>query len=287
MSDAPRKFGHHADHANGRAPLAAALELAWQYVAFYFALAALATVCLAWCPFAWVLRFTLSADAGRRVGRAVVQRIWSGYFALLRALGACRFDLSELDSLNDQPAMILAPNHPCLLDALLIASRVPDACCVMKGDVAGNVFLGAGALLAGYIVNDTPVGLIRAAVAELKRGGPLLLFPEGTRTENDSVNPLKGGIALIAARAQVPVQTLIIETDSGFLGKGWQIFRKPELPITYRVTLGRRFAPPKRDHAALQAFIGELQRFYAGELDHRHERAHVEPAFEKRTADSR
>ncbi|AQH04209.1 acyltransferase (plasmid) [Burkholderia sp. KK1] len=259
MSDAHRKIGG--------ADAKLSLESVWQGAAFYFALAVLALVCLAWFPFALILRAVLSVDAGRRVGRAVVQRVWHLYFALLRTLGACRFDLSELDSLAGEPAMILAPNHPCLLDALLIASRVPDTCCVMKGDVAGNVFLGPGALLAGYIVNDTPVGLIRAAVAELQRGSPLLLFPEGTRTESAAVNPLKGGIALIAARAQAPVQTLIIETDSGFLGKGWQIFRKPALPITYRVTLGRRFAPPGRDHAALQAFIGELQRFYAGELD--------------------
>jgi len=263
MSDAHRKIGG----AGERISLGRALESAWQCVAFYFALVVLALVCLAWFPFAWILRRVLSADTGRRVGRSVVQRVWQGYFVLLRTLGACRFDLSELDSLAGQSAMILAPNHPCLLDALLIASRVPDTCCVMKGDVAGNVFLGPGALLAGYIVNDTPVGLILAAVAELQRGSPLLLFPEGTRTEHASVNPLKGGIALIAGRAQVPVQTLIIETDSGFLGKGWQIFRKPALPITYRVTLGRRFAPPGRDHAALQAFIGELQRFYAGEVD--------------------
>ncbi|SAK78176.1 lysophospholipid acyltransferase family protein [Caballeronia ptereochthonis] len=263
MSDAHRKIGGAGDKPS----LFGALESAWQCVAFYFALVVLAFVCLAWLPFAWALRRVLSVDAGRRVGRSVVQRVWHMYFVLLRTLGACRFDLSGLDSLAGQSAMILAPNHPCLLDALLIASRVPDTCCVMKGDVAGNVFLGPGALLAGYIVNDTPVGLIRAAVAELRRGSPLLLFPEGTRTERASVNPLKGGIALIAARAQVPVQTLIIETDSGFLGKGWQIFRKPALPITYRVTLGRRFAPPGRDHAALQAFIAELQRFYAGELD--------------------
>jgi 1-acyl-sn-glycerol-3-phosphate acyltransferase len=263
MSDAHRKIGG----AGEKVSLAGALESAWQCVAFYFALVVLALVCLAWCPFAWILRRVSSADAGRRVGRTAVQRVWHGYFALLRTLGACRFDLSELDALAGQPAMILAPNHPCLLDALLIASRVPDTCCVMKGDVAGNMFLGPGALLAGYIVNDTSVGLVRAAVAELQRGSPLLLFPEGTRTANLSVNPLKGGIALIAARAQAPVQTLIIETDSGFLGKGWQIFRKPALPITYRVTLGRRFAPPARDHAALEAFIAELQRFYAGELD--------------------
>lgn len=264
MSDAHRKFG---DGVAGGLSVAGALESAWQCVAFYFALVVLALVCLAWFPFAWVLRRVLNVDAGRRAGRAAVQRVWHGYFVLLRTLGVCRFDLSELDALAGQPAMILAPNHPCLLDALLIASRVPDACCVMKGDVAGNIFLGPGALLAGYIVNDAPVGLIRAAVAELQRGSPLLLFPEGTRTGNASVNPLKGGIALIAARAHVPVQTLIIETDSGFLGKGWQIFRKPALPITYRVTLGRRFAPPGRDHAALRAFIADLQRFYAGELD--------------------
>jgi 1-acyl-sn-glycerol-3-phosphate acyltransferase len=281
MSDAHRKFGSHAPT---RAPLVAALESMWQGFAFYFALAVLALVCLAWFPFAWLLRFALTAETGRRVGRIAVQRVWASYFALLRTLGACRFDLSELDALAGQPGMILAPNHPCLLDALLIAARVPDTCCVMKGDVANNVLLGSGALLAGYIVNDSPVGLIRAAVAELRRGSPLLLFPEGTRTENDSVNPLKGGIALIAARAQAPVQTLIIETDSGFLGKGWDVFRKPALPITYRVTLGRRFAPPKRDHAALQAFIAELQRFYAGELDHRHERAHADAACDERHA---
>lgn len=265
MSDAQRKIGG----ADARITAGGALESTWQCVAFYFALLVLALVCLTWCPLAWLLRRVLSAADGRRVGRAAVQRVWHLYFVLLRSLGACRFDLSALDALAGQPAMILAPNHPCLLDALLIASRVPDTCCVMKGDVAGNVFLGPGALLAGYIVNDSPVGLIRAAVGELQRGSPLLLFPEGTRTGlgSGSVNPLKGGIALIAARAQAPVQTLIIETDSGFLGKGWQIVRKPALPITYRVTLGRRFAPPGRDHAALQGFIAELQRFYAGELD--------------------
>lgn len=270
MSDAHRKFGGAEHKPAFTSALRATFEAAGQYTAFYCALVVLALVCLAWCPFAWLLRLVLSADTGRRVGRAAVQRIWRGYFAFLHALNACRFDLSALDALRDQPAMILAPNHPCLLDALLIASRVPDACCVMKADLARNVLLGPGARLAGYIVNDTSVGLVRAAVDELQRGSPLLLFPEGTRTENDSVNPLKGGIALIASRAQVPVQTLIIETDSAFLGKGWQIFRKPALPITYRVTLGRQFPPPCRGHAALQTFIADLQRFYAGELD-RHE----------------
>jgi 1-acyl-sn-glycerol-3-phosphate acyltransferase len=162
--------------------------------------------------------------------------------------------------------MILAPNHPCLLDASLVVSRVPDLCCVMKANLATNLFVGPGARLAGYIANDAPLSMIRAAVVDLQRGHPLLLFPEGTRTESAPVNALKSGIASIASRARVPVQTLIIETDSAFLGKGWQILRKPDLPATYRVRLGRRFAPPGRSPGALQAFVADLQRYYACEL---------------------
>jgi len=54
------------------------------------------------------------------------------------------------------------------------------------------------------------------------------------------------------------VQTLIIETDSPFLSKGWPLFKRPELPITYKVRLGARFDPPKD----VPAFTAELDRYY-------------------------
>jgi hypothetical protein len=31
------------------------------------------------------------------------------------------------------------------------------------------------------------------------------------------------------------VQTVFIETDSAYLSKGWPLFRKPSMPITYRI----------------------------------------------------
>jgi 1-acyl-sn-glycerol-3-phosphate acyltransferase len=275
MSDAPRKYRAARpvpgiDRANAREERSRGkgfLDVLSQYALFYFALSALGIVCLCWLPCAALLYLLLPSKAGRRCGRAVIRRFWHGYFRMLRALGLCRLDLSELDALRDQPAMILAPNHPCLIDAPLIVSRVPGLCCVMKADLVNSPFVGPGARLAGYIVNGAPVGMIRDAVAELKRGSPLLLFPEGTRTETAPINSLKGGVALIAARARVPVQTLIIETDSAFLGKGRNIFRKPDFPLTYRVRLGRRFAPPVRTGGAIQAFIAELESYYASELN--------------------
>ena len=182
--------------------------------------------------------------------------------------------------------MILAPNHPCLLDAVLIASRVPNLGCVIKAELLNNPLLAPSARLADYIVNDAPRGMIKSAVDELQRGNPLLLFPEGTRTECTPVNPLKGGVAVIAARARVPLQALIIETDSPFLGKGWRLLRKPELPLTYRVRLGRRFAPPVNTPGAVQAFMAELQRYYAAELNHDNASgAHLDPAIDRVNAD--
>jgi hypothetical protein len=58
------------------------------------------------------------------------------------------------------------------------------------------------------------------------------------------------------------VQTVFIESTSRFLGKGWPIFRRPEMPITYRIRLGREFAPP----ADVRAFTQELQEHFAAEL---------------------
>lgn len=236
--------------------------VAAEYAAFYAGLLLLAMLSLLWTPFATVCRWLLPHRMGRRLGRCVNMGIFRFYLRALAAMGACRFDLSELDSLRGGPPLVLAANHPGLLDALLVLSRLPGVACIMKADVVDNPFFGAGARLARYIRNDTLTGMIRSAVQELRHGGQVLVFPEGTRTTRSPVNAFKGGIGLIAKRAGVPVQTLFIETDSPFLGKGWPFFRKPEMPVCYRVRLGRRFDPPESE----RGFMAELAQYYEAEL---------------------
>jgi 1-acyl-sn-glycerol-3-phosphate acyltransferase len=81
--------------------------------------------------------------------------------------------------------------------------------------------------------------MIREAVAELQRGSVLLLFPEGTRSVQAPINAhQRASIGVISKHAAVPVQTLIIETDSPYVAKGWPLLRRPPLPITYRARLG-------------------------------------------------
>jgi 1-acyl-sn-glycerol-3-phosphate acyltransferase len=104
--------------------------------------------------------------------------------------------------------------------------------------------------------------MIRDAVASLHAGGQLVLFPEGTRTVQTPINPLRPGITLIAHLAEVPIQTVIIETESPYLRKGWPLLRMPPLPIVMRARLGRRFVP-EADH---RATLRRLEAYFATEL---------------------
>jgi 1-acyl-sn-glycerol-3-phosphate acyltransferase len=161
-----------------------------------------------------------------------------------------RLNLGALDALAARSGLVIVANHPSLLDAMLLVARLPLAACVMKASLMRNPFLAAGALLARYIPNDSAHAMVRRAVADLREGGQLVMFPEGTRTTRAPLNPFQPGFALIAKRAQVPIQTVFIDTASPYLGKGWPLWRLPPLPIVFSVRLGRVFEPCA-DHEAL------------------------------------
>jgi 1-acyl-sn-glycerol-3-phosphate acyltransferase len=235
----------------------------YEYFALYSSLTLLGVICLTWSVFALPLYFILPRDLGTAVGRRGIMTGFRIYAWSLRVTGTYRLDLKAIDSLKGGPPMILAPNHPSLIDALLILTRHPNIVCVMKAQLMKNIFLGSGSRLARYVRNESSRQMVKESVAHLLHGGVLLLFPEGTRTTRAPINGLVGSVGLIAKHSGVPVQTLIIETDSPYLSKGWPLFRRPSLPITYRVRLGKRFAPP----ADVASFTAELDVYYRSELD--------------------
>lgn len=228
----------------------------------YLGLTWLGILCLAWTPMAMMIYPLLSERRGRTLGRYAIMVVFRIYLASLSASRRFSFELEALDVLRDEPSLIIAPNHPCLLDAVMLISRLPNVACVLKADLMNNIFLGAGSRLARYIRNEPVRRMVRLATQDFDCGSHLLLFPEGTRTTSCPINPLKGSIGVIAYHAQVPVQTILIETDSAYLSKGWPLFRKPPMPIHYRVRLGRRFDPPQHT----RRFMAELEHYFAHEL---------------------
>jgi 1-acyl-sn-glycerol-3-phosphate acyltransferase len=233
------------------------LWTAYEYVAMAVGLGTLAAICLAWLPFAMLLNPLLPRRIGQPLGRLSFP---PAFAATSPAVAAVRFplDLSELDRLRDQGPLIVAANHPSLLDAVMIVSRLPNAVCVMKASLLDNLRFGAAARLARYIRNNAPLEMILNAREELRRGAQVVIFPEGTRTTNFPVDACQSTVGLLARRSGVPVQTLLIEFSTPYLGKSWPLLRRPVLPLSCRIRLGRRFAAP----TDVPAFAAELEAYF-------------------------
>jgi 1-acyl-sn-glycerol-3-phosphate acyltransferase len=242
--------------------IAAGLRTLYEYVALYISLAVFGVGGVFFSLIAAALYLFLPRRIGARLGRLLITCIFWPYLVFIESTGLFKCDISALDALSDDGSLVIVPNHPGLIDVVLVGSRLTNIVCIMKKDIQENIIFGGCARLAGYIRNDSTGNMIRAAVAELKQGSQLLIFPEGTRTVMHPVNKFTGAFALVARRAGVPVQTVFIEYTSPFLGKGWPLWKKPQFPLTFRVTLGERFEVT----GDIKSFVDNLEDYFRERL---------------------
>jgi len=238
------------------------LRLGYECAVFYFLWAVFGVLSLLWSIPAAGLYLLLPPRLGVPLGRGAITAGFRLFIAMMEGSGIIQCDLGALDSLRDSKSLIIAANHPGRFDVVLVVSRLSRVACIMKAPIWDSLFLGGGARLAGYIRNDLPMNMIKIAAQEVQSGQSLLVFPEGTRSNPESLSPFQGGIALIAKRAGVPIQTVFIENNSGFLGKGWPLFKRPPFPLVFRVRLGRRFSVPDD----VRSFVADFEEYFREEL---------------------
>jgi 1-acyl-sn-glycerol-3-phosphate acyltransferase len=238
------------------------LLAAYYRAAFYFCVMVWLLSCLAWSLPASLLVHIVPRRPGERIGRFMIMAGFRWFLFVMRATRVMRVDLRPLDALRGDGGIVIAPNHPTMLDAVLILSRLPRVVCITKASLWGSWTLGGGIRMAGYMPNDAPLPMIRRAGQAVREGAQLLIFPEGSRTANKPVDPLHRSFALMARAGGAPVQAVLIETDSLYLSRGWPLFRRPELPLVYRVRLGDRFEVGDD----VDACVARLQRHFREEL---------------------
>lgn len=145
-----------------------------------------------------------------------------GLIALLR-VGSVRVEGREW--LKQAGGKLVVANHPMYLDMMPLVGFLPQADCVIKGAMMRNPlyrrFLQAG----GYIGNDGGAQLVADAVASLRRGRTLILFPEGTRSTPGKPLKFCRGAAQMAVRSQCEIVPVIIQCEPLALGKGqaWHV----------------------------------------------------------------
>lgn len=204
-------------------------------------------------------------------GRFLLQKDFQLFVFLLKITGLLILEDDALKTLaNRKGAMIVSPNHIALWDVVFIVAQVPKLLCVMKGSILRNPFLGGGARLAGYIPINSITQMLKLAKQQLKGNEQLLMFPEGTRTKTDAqwLNPLKGGVALLAKQTGVPVVPVFIRSNTRFYEKGWPLYRKPQFPLKINISVGEPVIVAKGE--SVQAFAMRLEKIFMDELSSPH-----------------
>jgi 1-acyl-sn-glycerol-3-phosphate acyltransferase len=179
-----------------------------------------------------------ATDRTERFFQRLIHRHFAAFHGWCALTGLVRVRYRGFENL---PAggLVLAANHPALIDITCILARVPEALCIFKPAIRRNPVLGAAARRAGYIGSDGGHDLVRAAADKVAAGHKLVVFPEGTRTpQGGTLLPLKPGFVLIARRAGAPIQLVRITTTSDVLGKGVPWWRLPRFPALVDVSVG-------------------------------------------------
>jgi cytidylate kinase len=136
---------------------------------------------------------------------------WMSFGAAYRTLFGLRVIGNE--NLIKAGPVLIASNHQSFLDPPLIGNLYKTE---MVYFARKTLFKGFGKWLypqwnAIPIDQDKPdTSSMKAAIRKLKEGWRVLVFPEGQRTLDGSINEAAPGIGMIAAKAGVPIQPVRI-----------------------------------------------------------------------------
>jgi 1-acyl-sn-glycerol-3-phosphate acyltransferase len=124
-------------------------------------------------------------------------------------------------SIPRRGGLIIASNHISELDPPVLGSSIPRAVFFMAKAELFRTRMGAFYLprIGAFPVNRDSVDTkaLRTSLEVLRNGNILVVFPEGTRSTDGKLLPVKAGVGLLAVRSAVPVLPAFIwGTDHPF-----------------------------------------------------------------------
>lgn len=175
-------------------------------------------------PLLWLL--VREPRARRERSRALIRWMMSQFVRVLCGLGIMTLEVRGAERLQRRGALILA-NHPTLIDIVLLISLTRDADCVVKGALSTNPFTRGPVEMAGFLRNSDGPGLVEDAIASVRAGSNLVIFPEGTRSIPAAEMKLQRGASNIAVRGSIDITPVVIRSSLPFLTKGTPWWRVP------------------------------------------------------------
>lgn len=165
------------------------------------------------------------------------------------------------ENLPQGPGLVCC-NHQSHLDPVLVGLACREPISFLARD---SLFRGPFSLLIKYMgaipINREGSGLagIKLTLGRLKAGEKVLIFPEGTRTPDGEMRPVKGGFSVIARKAKVGMTPMAI---AGAF-EAWPRKQSLPFPRTIQIVIGKPITPNEMselEEDGLMALLEERMR---------------------------
>src|SRR5258708_22001246 len=202
-------------------------------------------------------------------GRAAmrVARFWSRSLLLFARV---RVKVEGLDNIDPGASYVFCSNHLSYMDTPVVLSSIPaEFRFLAKEELFQIPLLGTHLKQAGHVPvpREDPRRAVRTMTTAgrimRERGVSLLVFPEGGRSHDGALPPLKEGAAYLAIKAQAPLVPLALIGTREILAMGSAVFHAGRVrlrighPIpTEGLTLRDRKALTTAAHEQIAAMLG-------------------------------
>jgi len=153
-----------------------------------------------------------AASGHTALGRGLYAVLW----VLCRVLGVSIFGvrLHFAEPLPQRGGLLVISSHQSHFDPLLLGLASPRRLSSLARSslYAFKPFAAVITALDAIAINreTSTIQAMRTVIQRLQSGGAVVVFPEGTRTDDGRLGEIKNGFALLAKRAGVPIMPVAI-----------------------------------------------------------------------------
>jgi 1-acyl-sn-glycerol-3-phosphate acyltransferase len=152
-----------------------------------------------------------------------VSRLWC---RLLCQLNGVKVEINGLENILSDRPQIFVSNHQGYFDIFALSGYLPvQIRWIAKSSLFKIPFLGWAMMAAGYIPVERDnrkkaYEAFNKTLEKIKEGCSIIIFPEGTRSEDGEIGPFKKGSNLIASRTKSPMVPITIIGSGDIIKKG-------------------------------------------------------------------
>ncbi|MBT5632550.1 MAG: 1-acyl-sn-glycerol-3-phosphate acyltransferase [Nitrospina sp.] len=153
-------------------------------------------------------------------------RVSSLWCRLLCKLNGVEVEIDGLENILYDKPQIFVSNHQGYFDIFALSGYLPvQIRWVAKSSLFKIPFMGWAMKASGYIPVERgdrkkAFEAFNKTLEKLKEGSSIIIFPEGTRSEDGNIGPFKKGSNLIASRSRCPMLPVTIIGSGQIIKKG-------------------------------------------------------------------